>query len=343
MRIKEPRTGRQRDSRNAFTLVELLVVIAIIGALAGLILPAIQSARESSRRMQCVSNLRQVGISLAGYEASYKKLPPGAVINYGTNDVTNSEPWGVYGRLLPFVEQQYLLNAVNLGVSWEGQMSISDKVLPIFQCPSDPNATRLNVSPGKPSVCPINFGFNHGTWMVYDPVRKLGGDGVFFPNSFLRLSEITDGLSNTLMAAEVKTWQTLLRNGGTPSPTPPATVDQLVAMMITAPEFRETGHTEWPEGRLHQTGFTATFPPNTKVIALVGGRRLDMDYSSWEEGADGMMTPTYGAVTSRSHHVGMVNALRADGSTTSYVEQIDSSVWKALATRRGGEANRSQE
>lgn len=334
--------NRQMLKKHGFTLVELLVVIAIIGILAGLLLPAIQQAREAARRMSCSSNMRQIGLATMNYEAAYRVLPPGAVINFGTGDVTNSEPWGVYGRLLPFVEQQNVLARVDLGVSWEGQMSIDYVRLPIFQCPSDPNIRRLHMEAGIPSVCPITYGFNHGVWLVNNPTTNQSGEGVFYPNSFLPMAAMLDGTSNTLLASEVKAWQALQRNGGNPTTAAPTTPTELIAILQSAPEFRENGHTEWPEGRVHQTGFTTTMPPNAKIHFVVDGLLRDLDYSSWEEGADGLLTPTYAAITSRSHHVGSVQSVLMDGSVRTFPDQIDLAVWRALSTRGGGEVINEQ-
>ena len=222
-------------------------------------------------------------------------------------------------------------------MSREGQMALDRIVLPIFQCPSDPNTSKLHEETGKPSVCPISYGFNHATWLVVDPSTKRTGDGVFYPNSFLRLASITDGTSQTILASEVKTWQPLRRNGGKPLSAIPNTPAELIPMMLTAPEFRETGHTEWPEGRVHQTGYTSTMAPNTKVLVDVNGELRDLDYSSWEEGADGLLTPTYAAVTSRSYHTGLVQSTHLDGSVRTYSSTIDLSTWRALSTRAGSE------
>lgn len=281
--------------------------------------------------------MRQVGLATLNYESAFKRLPPGAVINYGTGDATNSEPWGVYGRILPYVEQQNVLALSDLGMSWEGQMKLDKIVLPVFQCPSDVNVGRLHVEDGKPSVCPITYGFNHGTWLVADAATSKYSDGVFFPKSFLKLASVIDGTSHTVLASEVKSWQPLLRNGGSPSATIPSTPAELIPMMQTAPEFRETGHTEWPEGRVHQTGFTSTLAPNTKVMVSVSGTMRDLDYSSWEEGADGLLTPTYAAVTSRSYHTGLVQTGHLDGSVRTYSSSVELFTWRALSTRAGGE------
>jgi len=104
--------GRKRQ---AFTLVELLVVIAIIGILVGLLLPAVQAAREAARRMQCTNNLKQIGLAIHNYESTIKRIPPGAVWNGGTVDVTFGRFVGPINErgsslafILPYIEQQAL-------------------------------------------------------------------------------------------------------------------------------------------------------------------------------------------------------------------------------------------
>lgn len=95
-----------RSHRQAFTLVELLVVIAIIGVLIALLLPAIQAARESARRSQCGNNLRQLALSILNFESAQRHLPPSATVDLSpTASAANSEPWSVFGRILPFMEK----------------------------------------------------------------------------------------------------------------------------------------------------------------------------------------------------------------------------------------------
>ncbi len=107
----------RRHVQKAFTLVELLVVIAIIGILVGLLLPAVQAAREAARRMQCSNNLKQIGLAIHNYELANKRIPPGAVWNGGTVDVTFgrfvgpiNERGSCHAFMLPFLEQQALYN-----------------------------------------------------------------------------------------------------------------------------------------------------------------------------------------------------------------------------------------
>ena len=329
----------EREPRAGFTLVELLVVIAIIGVMAGLLLPAIQQAREAARRMNCSSHLRQIALAVINYETTYHVLPPGVIVNLDASNTANNGAWGVHGRILPFIEQQNVAILCDVNKAWDNQMAIDYVRLPIYQCPSDPNAQLIRVSTGKPSIFPINYGVNYGTWMVYNPLTQEPGDGLFYPNSFLLTAAILDGQSNTLLVSEVKAWQPYFRNGGTPTVTPPGDPAALVAISQSGSTFKDTGHTEWPDGRVHHTGFTATLPPNAKVLANVNGKQLDIDYNSWQEGLNGQLgKPTYAAITSRSFHVGLVQASMMDGSVRSFPNQIDPSIWKSLATRSGGES-----
>jgi prepilin-type processing-associated H-X9-DG protein len=98
-----------------------------------------------------------------------------------------------------------------------------------------------------------------------------------------------------------------------------------------------TGHTEWPDGRVHHSGFTTVFTPNTRVPYADGGRDYDIDYNSRQEGSNATQK-TYAAITARSHHSGgLVNVLLMDGSVRSVTRNIDLTTWRALGTRSGGE------
>jgi prepilin-type processing-associated H-X9-DG protein len=177
-----------------------------------------------------------------------------------------------------------------------------------------------------------------GTWFVYDPPTNRGGDGAFYPNSYLRMSRISDGSSKTLMAAEVKAWTHYKRNGGPSSKTIPANADEAAAIVASGAEYRNTGHTEWPDGRVHHTGFTATMPPNTYVKLVNGSETFDGDFNSWQEGKNGTSgSPTYAIITSRSYHPGSVNVALLDGSVQSVSNDIDLFVWRAKVTRAGAE------
>jgi prepilin-type N-terminal cleavage/methylation domain-containing protein/prepilin-type processing-associated H-X9-DG protein len=325
--------------RSAFTLVELLVVIAIIGILLALLLPAIQAAREAARRSQCKNNLKQLGLAVLNYESSKKRLPPSVEINAKTMVGTANGAWGVHGHILPYVEEESLRNLVDINVNWDTQQAISNVRIPIYSCPSDWPAAEVR-DPGspKPLLFATTYGFNMGTWFVYDPATNTGGDGVFYPNSFTRLAKVSDGTSKTLMVAEVKAWTHYTRNGGPSSTIIPKNVDEASSVVASGSEYKNTGHTEWPDGRVHHTGITATMTPNAFVKYTKGAEVLDADFNSWQEGKNGTTgQPTYAIITSRSYHSGTVNATMTDGSVQSIGNDIDLLVWRAKATRAGGE------
>jgi prepilin-type N-terminal cleavage/methylation domain-containing protein len=331
--------GRCHASRTAFTLVELLVVIAIIGVLVALLLPAVQAAREAARRMQCSNHLRQIGIATHNYVSTFRVLPASTIVDLRRTQTVNNLGWGVHGRILPFIEQSNLADRVDLTLGWDVQQAIDGLKIPIYGCPSDPGSDRIrDPGGGRPRLYPTTYGFNFGTWFVFDPRVNRGGDGIFYPNSHLPLASILDGTSHTLLAAEVRAWQPYTRNGGPPTPAIPDNVPAASAMVASGPDYKETGHTEWPDGRVHHTGFTATLPPRTRVPYTVGSVTVDADYNSWQEGMQGHAgQPTFALITSRSYHSGVVMGVMVDGSVRPFSENIELPVWRSLATRAGGE------
>ena len=325
--------------RTGFTLIELLVVIAIIAILVALLLPAVQQAREAARRSQCRNNLKQLGVALHNYMGTHSVLPPGATVDLSVGVTGNNTSWGVHGRILPFIEESNLANEVDLSQAWDSQSAISGIKVATFACPSDPKSDLArDPGSGRPILYPTTYGFNYGTWFVFDPATGATGDGAFFPNSRRRDASFTDGMSNTLAAAEVKAWTDYTRNGGPVSTAVPASVADVEAAVASGPDYKITGHTEWPDGRVHHTGVTATLTPNTFVSYLTGTATVDADYNSWQEGRNGSAgSPTYAAITSRSHHVGSVNILLADGSSRTVSDTIELTIWRALGTVDGEE------
>ncbi|NLF69823.1 MAG: DUF1559 domain-containing protein [Candidatus Anammoximicrobium sp.] len=331
--------GCRKRLGSGFTLVELLVVIAIIGILVGLLLPAIQAAREAARRTQCSNNLRQVALGVLNYESTYRCLPASTILNLNTTSTANNLAWGVHGRILQFLEQGDLYNQVDLNQAWDFQSAIDALRVPVYACPSDPQADQLrDPGGGKVKLYPTTYGFNFGTWFVFDPATSRGGDGAFYPNSHVHLAAFLDGTSQTLLAAEVKAWQPYTRNGGPSGTAIPNDVAAAGAVVASGTQFKDTGHTEWPDGRVHHTGFTAVLTPNTAVPYASGSQTVDADYNSWQEGLNGSAgVATYAVITSRSYHPGTVQAALVDGSVRSIAQTIGLGVWRALATRAGGE------
>jgi len=190
---------RVQSVRRGFTLVELLVVIAIIGILVALLLPAVQAAREASRRSACSNNLKQIGLGLHNFASTYKEKLP-----YQVNSINmSSGPQGQWQGclligLLPFIEQQSLYNAAqgNPNATWDGNGNPYPRLttLPTYMCPSD-----FTLSDGWSSAQVGGWkGASYGSnWCVFGP-RRSGNNGDVGPG----LAGIIDGTSNTIGFAE---------------------------------------------------------------------------------------------------------------------------------------------
>ncbi len=218
-----------------FTLIELLVVIAIIGVLVALLLPAVQSAREAARRIQCVNNLKQMGLALHNYEGAVGSFPSGVISTLAdpnwtlpagncTAFPTDLGPgWSAFALMFPYLEQQTLSNSLNFSLPISGPSNLTTRELRIamYACPSDTGTAGISMYDcGDPpaagnipvpvlgSLGPCSYigclgGANSGypTSLVgcyeYQPFN-----GMFHRNSRVRIAEITDGTSNTVGIGE---------------------------------------------------------------------------------------------------------------------------------------------
>ena len=316
--------------KSAFTLIELLVVIAIISVLIGLLLPAVQKVREAAARLKCQNNLKQIGLALHNYLDANKVLPPAICLP------SDNGAWSAQIRLLAYLEQGSLYKQIDFKQHYSSQPNVIRNRVATYLCPSEVN-DRQSLEDGLAQY-PLNYGMNEGSWLVYDPsAPSVGNSGAFGPNTRITLAGFTDGTSSTLLMSEVKAFQPIVKESPVPSlapPTNPAVVGALGG--ASGADFDpENGHTEWVEGRVHQTGFTTTFGPNTKVPYTTGGTTYDLDYTSAEEGES--PNPTYAAVTSRSYHNSIVHSLLADGSVKAISNNLSLSIWRALGTRNGRE------
>lgn len=195
--------------RRAFTLVELLVVIAIIGVLVGLLLPAVQAVRESSRRSSCGNNLKQVGLGVQTHADAKRKLPQGYASAFDAAGADTGPGWGWASFILPHLEQATIASRIDTAQPIEAAASSGGRetVIPTFLCPSDAGVkAAFAVGPRSAAgaltstTCKVGPSNYVGCFGVGEP--GVDGDGVFYRGSEVRLRDVTDGLSHTLLAGE---------------------------------------------------------------------------------------------------------------------------------------------
>jgi len=332
---------RSRAKRFAFTLVELLVVIAIIGVLAGLLLPAIQQAREAARRMSCTSSMRQLVLASMNYEISFKQLPAALISTHfhPTSGLAYSPAAGipaisdlsVHARLLPFVEQGNIYSSIDFMRGYLDPANNKARLAPVdmFRCPSD-GTRAIPIATGRPN----NYYFNSGTSILYTRSHAAQAanpllatvpehNGVFFHDSYLLLTAMTDGLSNTVGVSErligdfsqtrVNTRTDTFQPG-----TQPWTMDAAYADCqatdikdITKQGFSDIG-APWLRGYHSTSTYYHVAGPNGRSCMFPSSR---------------IMT------TANSNHIGGVNVSLMDGSTKFVTDKIDLTIWRSVGTR----------
>jgi prepilin-type N-terminal cleavage/methylation domain-containing protein/prepilin-type processing-associated H-X9-DG protein len=328
-----------KNRRSGFTLVELLVVIAIIGTLVALLLPAVQAARESARRSQCVNNLKQLGLGFQNYHDAQGQLPGGSI----------SCCWGTWQMaILPYIEQQQL-GALYKFLPKEG---MEDPLYPdrfkyeYFAQPSTENPHNQQVVRTRVAMltCPSdearidgrqvtyhNYVANYGntshvgidypgplatalpTYIKYQGSPFIGYDQFPQPDLRVEFRAITDGLSNTLIASE--------------------TIQGAMGTYLGEERVDYRGMTWWGWG----AGFETRGTPNTSEPDTM--QRKEDCYP--EEPNPPCISPFSAGnrfwAAARSRHQAGVNAAMCDGSVHFVIDGIDLAIWRAASSTQGEE------
>ncbi|MFM8497369.1 MAG: DUF1559 domain-containing protein [Planctomycetia bacterium] len=337
----------RRGTMAGFTLVELLVVIAIIGVLIGLLLPAVQVARESARRSSCTNNLRQLGVAMHGYAATTKGVFPmnGNPPNPGVT--WNSwERFSAHYKLLPFLELQSLQDDFNLDGTWAANITGPMQVrVSTFVCPS--------ALPAKPRVPGFTWGgpgCNYGWCSGSGPQTAYNGprdqqNGIMNVAVARSIRDVTDGLSKTLMAAEILSGMgqpsgtatypfdvfyagdasfTAIANKSFPTLTELNTIGTAALSMTGGGSLGSNG-TLWAWWAHGQTLFNAAAPPDWEY-PTAGGNCCPGGAHDWG----------WGVFPPRSRHPGSVNALLCDGAVKQITGSIDLLTFQRLGSRSDG-------
>jgi prepilin-type processing-associated H-X9-DG protein len=291
--------------------------------------------------------MKQIGLAIHNYESTYNKFPYAG--SYPAQ-ATGSDSWSIQARLLPFLERDDALLLVNFELAANVQDEVTKQRIPTYICPSDVNdklkeATSAS-GPGSIRRYAHSYGANVGTWMVWDPNSGRGGDGsiIFISQNSKPLGggQFSDGLSKTIAFAHVKafTYNRVSNTSLAANTPPPADVASALALGGTLNvSVPASGHTSWTEAQTFHVGVTFVFTPNTKMMVVGSdGKEYDIDQLTSREGSSATRI-SYDCVNSRSYHPSGVNVLMMDGSVQFVSDNVDLSVWRAAATRAGGESN----
>jgi len=333
-----------RGHRRGFTLIELLVVIAIIAVLIALLLPAVQAAREAARRMQCVNNLKQLGLSIQNYNDTQGSLPPTAMAIPSPAPASGYNDFSMKPRILPYMEQTAAYNALNMLMRYATPNNWTVRTMQVstFVCPSDGNVPCGTTSITGQSARQIGFSSypnNIGTLyrnngnMIDGPAYSLGNTN----GPTVTLAAITDGTSNTIIFSEWVMgknqqqgnglWQTYSATMAFPSTATPLAT--LASSCLTSTTVYLSGTTawarkgeEWLDNNCATGGcYSHIMTPNKKACFF---------------NADGVHT-IYTMVGASSNHSGGVNCAFLDGSVKFIKESVNPQTWWALSTKSGGE------
>lgn len=339
-------SARKPSNPRGFTLIELLVVISIIAVLIALLLPAVQSAREAGRRASCINNLKQIGLASVQYETQVRVLPLGGNVQ-GPSDAGSGctagsvhapRGFGMQSFILPYLEQGNVYNSINFQLASAGVFGPVDAglanytalatTLAAYVCPSDePN---LQATTGFASS-KTSYMASGGTWntMFYRPGpdcwQQEKGNGMFDTFSAYRVSQVSDGMSQTILMGETSRFKN----------DPDPALNQWSRFDVVASSLG--GGTLRPQGLAYEIprlnsaimpGDGSKFPPKTAYPNTT-------DYQAWAQNAAAFKE--FGQWGFHSRHPGGVHFVFGDGSVKFIKESVNQAVLQSLGTRAGKE------
>jgi len=337
-------------------LIELLVVIAIIVVVIALLLPAVQSAREAARRVQCTNNLKQIALACHNYESAIGSFPMGNVALNVTADgfgaaCTKWKLYSAFAYILPYMEQGAGYNAYNFqwpcliypNATHGANVTAGTQLVSSYLCPSDQRAAAADPTQYPHAVSQASYGMNRGRienlsfqWVNASGVVVQygstcgfgGGDGMFMPESVVKISDVTDGMSNTFLIGEMSRFPN--EQGST-------------AWMWANLAAYWPDPTWWSKGGRVTGGAFVLAPPNTPADTTGNIFNACFDKCSsppdWLNNATvpGGPCNTLGQWAFRSFHPGGVNFAMADGSVRFIKNSVNLNTYRALGTRNLGE------
>jgi prepilin-type N-terminal cleavage/methylation domain-containing protein/prepilin-type processing-associated H-X9-DG protein len=319
-------------ARSGFTLVELLVVIAIIGMLVALLLPAVQSARESGRRVNCTNHLRQLGIAANAFLSEQRSFPTGS--DSHAWGAAPSTPWTFFrwsalAHLTPYLEDNNVYKTIDFSVPiYNASFNVTPQnaagvkiVIPTFLCPSDRG---LIVSP---LFAPTNYAACAGTGV--NGGSPAAADGIFYINSHTRAEQVPNGLSHTALFSE-----SILGNADGSASTKDPAVDYKFTLVTPLTDGNCGGTFQWNVsdgrgfswacGEFRCALYNHYYLPNQNTPDCLGAALAGGVQSEYID---------YGWRTARSRHPDGVNLGLADGSVSFIGNDISLAVWQTMAAR----------